>query len=165
MPCSPSASTEVAADVDISHSVCSHPALQSVKTILERHERQTKRTLSQHRTELKAIGHAQPSSVRTALTAFVTYCDARKDGATGEKDLFVNAADALRQKSHWLETSEALIHLARAALFAQQQLVVVAPPQSSLLFDARALESLAVAVRRGIKLEYSLSALFGTVTT
>lgn len=145
------------ADADISHSVGSHPALQSVKTLLERHERQTKRTLSQHLTELKAIGHAQPSSVRTALTAFVTYCDARKDGAKVEKDVFVNAADALQQKSHWLETSEAQIHLARAALCAQQKLVVVAPPQSSLLFDATALESLTVALRRGIKLVLHMS--------
>lgn len=140
------------ADADISRSMDAHPALQSVKTLLERHEQQTKRRLSQHRAELKAIEHAQPTSVRTALTAFVTYCDARKDGAKVEKDVFVNAADALRQKSHWLETSEAQIHLARAALFAQQKLVVVAPPQSSLLFDATALENLAVAVRRGIKL-------------
>ena len=145
------------ADADISHSVGSHPALQSVKTALERHERQTKRTLSQHRTELKAIGPAQPSSVRTALTAFVTYCDARKDGATVAEEVFVNAADALRQKSHWIETSEAQILLARAALLAQQQLVVVAPPQSSSLFDATALESLAVAVRRGIKLVLHMS--------
>lgn len=145
------------ADADVAHSVGSHPALRSVKTALERHEQLTKRTLSQQRTELRSIGFAQPSSVRTALTAFVTYCDARKDDAKVAEEEFVNAADALRPKSHWIETSEAQILLARAALLAQQRLVVVAPPQSSSLFDSTALESIAVAVRRGIKLVLHMS--------
>lgn len=140
------------ADADIAHSIGLHPALQSVKTALERHETQSKRTLSQHRAELRAIGFAQPTSVRTALTAFVAYCDARKSEAKGPEEEFIHAADELRTKSHWIGTSEAQILLARAALLAQKSLVIVAPPQSSSLFDSTALENLAVAARRGIKL-------------
>lgn len=145
------------ADADIAHSVGSHPALKAVKAALERHEQQTKRTLSQHRSELRAIGFAQPSSVRAALTGFVTYCDAGKDEAKVAEADFGHAADVLRSKSHWIETSEAQILLARAALVAQQRLVVIAPPLSSSLFDSTALESLAVAVRRGIKLVLHVS--------
>lgn len=145
------------ADADIAHSVAVHPALKAVKTALERHEQQTKRTLSQHRTELRAIGFAQPSSVRTALTAFITYCDAAKDETKVAEEEFENAADALRPKSHWIGMSEAQILLARAALLARQRLVVVAPLQSSSLFDSTALESLAVAVRRGIKVVLHMS--------
>lgn len=145
------------ADADIAHSVGAHPAIRSVKTALERHEQQTKRTLSQHRAELKAIGFAQPSDVRTALTAFITYCDAAKDGTKAAEAEFVNAADALCQKSHWIGMSEAQILLAYAALLAQKRLVVVAPPQSSLLFDSTALESLAVVLRRGIKVILHMS--------
>lgn len=145
------------ADADIAHSIGSHPTLQSVKTALERHETQAKRTLSQHRTELRAIGFARPSSVRTALTAFVAYCDARTSVASVAEEEFIRAADELRTKSHWIGASEAQILLARAVLLARQRIVIVAPPQSSSLFGATALESLAVAARRGTKLVLHVS--------
>jgi hypothetical protein len=140
-------------NADITRHLGAHPALQSVKASLERHEQQTKRTMAQHRDELRAITLAQPSTIRAALTTFVLYCDATTANEKQAEKEFIEAADALLTKSHWLGTVEARILFARAVLLAQKSLVIVAPPQSASLFDLATLESIGTAVRRGVKVE------------
>lgn len=141
------------ANADIARHLGAHPALQSVKASLERHEQQTKRTMAQNRAELRAIPFAQPSAIRAALTTFVLYCDSTVANEKQAEKEFIEAADALRTKSHWLGSSEAQVLFARAVLLAQKSLVIVAPPQSASLFDLATLESIRTAVRRGIKVE------------
>lgn len=141
------------AKADIARHLSGHPTLQSVKVSLERHEQQTKRTMGQHRAELRAITFAQPSAIRAALTTFVLYCDSTVANEKQAEREFIEAADVLQTKSHWLGTSEAQVLFARAVLRAQKSLVIVAPPQSASLFDLATLESIRTAVRRGVKVE------------
>ena len=149
--------TNGSTDSDIARHLGSHPALQSIKSAMEHHERQTKRTISQHRPELREIGLAQPSFVRAALTTFVLYCDANATNKQQAEMQFIEAVDSLRSKSHWLETAEAQVLFSRAAQLAQQRLVIVTPPQSASLFDLSTLESIGTAVRRGVKIELHIS--------
>lgn len=149
--------TNGSANEDISRHLGGHPAIQAVKATLERHEKQTKRTMAQNKAEFMALALSEPTTVREALTKFVLYCDAADKKDKQAENEFIEAADALLTKSHWLGASEAQVLFARAVLRAQKTLVIVAPLQAASLFDMPTLESIAVATRRGVKVELRIS--------
>lgn len=128
----------------------SHPALQQVKSIVERHDKLVKRTISQHRPEMREARVLPSTSVRNALAKFVIYADADASKVLSSGQAFIQATDALVSESSWLGVTEAQTLFARAIASARSQLLIAAPPLSLPLFDRGALESLAIALRKGV---------------
>ena len=145
-----------AADTDLARPMGAHPALKSLKTMVEKNEKQVRHQLSQLRPKLRAVKWEQPEAVRFALTRFVALSDAEDPDRVMAQADFTNAARALLEATHWISGLEVQVLFAAALLTVRQSLVVVVP-QIAECFGLRTFEGVQAAVRRGVKVELLLS--------
>lgn len=145
-----------AVDSDLARLLGAHPALQGLKAVMERSEKQVRHNLLQIRPSLKTRNLTEQTTLRHALNRFVAFSDAgEQQRAVAERE-FTQAAEALVKTDHWIGGTEREVLLAWAVMSAKKHLLIVAPPLSSLLqWDL--FDDLRAAVRRGVKIEVHVS--------
>lgn len=146
-----------AADSDLARILGAHPALQSVKGMVERNEKILRRQVSQLFPNLKSVGLPESSSVRLALTRYVAFGDSSEQTRKQAGFDFLAAADELLKRSHWIGDSEWHVVLAHALLRARVRLVIV-PPERLEIFQGTALALMMGAASRGVNVEVRLTA-------
>lgn len=141
-----------ASDGELAQALGGHPAIELVKSTIEKHERMVKRTLTQQLPSLATAKSIPPTLLREALARLVNYVDADSKGAGAAQVEFLNAASKLLS-THWVSAPEAQLLFSYAVLTAKRQVTVVAPPLATSLFGIEALEDLQVPLRRGVEVE------------
>jgi hypothetical protein len=144
------------ADTDLAKPLGAHPALQSIKAMLEKNERHIRLNLSQLQPKLRSATKDKPEEVRLALTRLVAFSDAEDATKENARSEFTQSASILFQSTHWISGLEVQVLFAAAVVNAKQSLLIVAP-QFRDTFGFRALECIREAVRRGVKVEMHVS--------
>jgi hypothetical protein len=148
----PSVCVSGAADTDLARILGAHPALQHVRTTIERTEKQFRRYAQQFDPKLRRTRSTDPSVVRSALTRLVAL---EGTNATMQIDVqrdFVRAAELLLQRSHWIADSEWHVIFVHAILSAKKRLLVVSPLAPDFL-DRESVELLGGVAARGVEVE------------
>lgn len=148
-----------AADTDLAKPMGSHPALNSVKALLEKNEKQARLHLTQLRPALRQAKWDKPEAVHAALTRFVAWSDADAEDAVANslaQAAFIRSAQALLEATHWISGFEVQVLFAAALVAAKKSLLIVVP-QFPDCFGTRAFGGVQAAVRRGVKVELALS--------
>jgi hypothetical protein len=146
-----------AADSDLARRLGAHPALEALKTCIERQEKQVRHLLGQISPKVRGVKHAPPESVRRSIATLVAYVDAEAETIANAKAAFLAATKALTQVTHWVTSLEFEVLLSASLLSARSRLLVVAPSIVELLGSNRAM-LMEEAVRRGVRIELHLPA-------
>lgn len=141
-----------AADSELAQQLGAHPALQGLKSVLERSEKQVRHHLLQLRPKLKNRGTADTAVLRRTLTSFVAWSDSSEEKRAYAEREFSQAATELLQGSHWIGGPESQTLFAWALMNAKDRLIVVAPPSADFL-GQDVFDKLREATRRGVKVE------------
>jgi hypothetical protein len=153
----PLISVNGASDSELAQALGGHPAIELVKSTIEKHERMVKRTLTQQLPSLSTVRSMPSAPLREALARFVSLSDASSKAAESAQADFRSAASNLLM-THWVGAPEAQLLFSYAILTAEQPVTVVAPPIAISLFRLDALESLQILVRRGIAVDLHVAA-------
>jgi hypothetical protein len=140
-------------DTELALHIGAHPALQSVKAAVSRHEQAVKRTFYQRRAALRSIGNPQARNVLVALASLVLFADsteASKDRALQE---FMDASNSILKEAHWIGLPEAQMLLMRALSSVRSTLIIVLPLDTKTLLDIDVIEALQGVADRGVKVE------------
>lgn len=146
-----------AADSDLARRLGAHPALEALKTCMEKQEKQVRHLLGQISPKVRGVKHAPPESVRRAIAAFITYVDAEAEGIANAKVAFLATVKELTKTTHWVTGLEFDVLLSASLLSARGRLLIVAPSIVELLGSNRG-NLVQDAVRRGVKIELHLPA-------
>lgn len=144
-----------AADSDLARGLGAHPALEALKTCMERHEKQVRYSLGQISPKVRGATHAHQESVRRAIATCVAYVDAEAEVVANVKAVFLSAVKELTQTTHWATSLEFEVLLVASLLMARDRLLIVAPSIVELLGLSRG-ALMQDAVRRGVKIELHL---------
>lgn len=146
-----------AADSDLARRLGAHPAVEALKTCMERQEKQVRHLLGQISPKVRGVKHAPAESVRRSIATFIAYVDAEAEAVANAKAVFLSTVKALTQTTHWATSLEFEVLLGASLLSARSRLLVVAPSVVELLGSNRA-TLMQDAVRRGVKIELHLPA-------
>lgn len=146
-----------AADSDLARRLGAHPALEALKTCIEKQEKQVRHLLGQISPKVRGVKHAPPESVRRVIATFISYVDAEAEGIANAKSAFLSTVKALTQATHWATSLEFEVLLIASLLSARYRLLIVAPSIVELLGSNRG-TLVQDAVRRGVKIELHLPA-------
>lgn len=149
----PIVSVNGSVNTELALHVGAHPALQSVKTAVGRHEQSVKRALYQRRAALRSIGFPQAQQVLTALASLVTFADSTDASKSLAQQDFLAASSSVLKAPHWIGLPEAQMLLMRAFCSVQTTLVIFMPPDTKSLFDLNAIDALQIVADRGVKVK------------
>jgi hypothetical protein len=145
-----------AANTDLARPMGAHPALRSLKAMVEKNEKRVRHQLSQLRPKLRTVKWDKPEAVRLALTCLVALSDAEESDRSAAETAFKDAARTLLESPHWISGLEVQVLIAGALMTARESLVMVVP-QISECFGLRGFDGVQAAVRRGVKVQLQLS--------
>ncbi|MET3516614.1 hypothetical protein ABIC63_004413 [Pseudacidovorax sp. 1753] len=148
-----------AADSDLARGLGAHPALEALKTCMERHEKQVRHSLGQISPKVRGAKHAHQESVRRAIATCVAYvhaeAEAEAEAVANFKAAFLSVVKEMVQATHWATSLEFEVLLVALLLMAKDRLLIVAPSIVELLGLSRG-ALMQDAVRRGVKIELYL---------
>lgn len=140
-------------DTELALHIGAHPALQSVKAAVSRHEQAVKRALYQRRAALRSIGNPEARNVLAALASLVLFADSTEASKVRAQQEFMDASSLVMKDAHWIGLPEAQMLLMRALTSVRSTLVIVLPLDTKTLLDLDVIEALQMVADRGVKVE------------
>ena len=142
---------EGSVNLDLAQRYAQHPAIQQLRTILEKQQTSSRRTIIQHCAMLGTATAISSADIRDAVAKLVAFAGSVGVPSSIAVQLLLKATDSLVKRPAWVGVQEAQALFSRAVLAASSQLVVAVPTGNSVLLDQNTLENLSLALARRIK--------------